>query len=91
MANTDTKGAREQAVTPTVGRAAVHQSPTAPTGTVAVERRYPHRHQAVCTCDPLSSRRRLLYGFAVDDAYEHAARSGCVPAEPLSSPRITVG
>ncbi|MFL0243175.1 hypothetical protein [Mycobacterium sp. SMC-17] len=90
MTDTDTKGTRKQAITPHVDRAAAHQRWAATTGTVTVERRYPHGHQAVCTCRQLSSRRRLLHGFAVADAHEHAARTGCAPAVPLSSPRIAV-
>lgn len=57
-------------------------------GTVTVERRYPRGHQAVCTCGHLTTRRRLLRGFAVGDAYIHAAQTGCLPAQPLSTPHI---
>jgi len=58
-------------------------------GTVSVERRYPRGHQAVCTCGHLTARRRLLRGFAVSDAYIHAAQTRCVPAEPLFPALIT--
>ncbi len=68
----------------------VEQVPPALARTVAVERRHPRGHQAVCECGQLLARRRLLRGFAVADALTHAAQTGCAPAEPLSSPRITV-
>ncbi|GAA2401517.1 hypothetical protein GCM10009856_07500 [Mycolicibacterium llatzerense] len=90
MHNTNLKSARDQAVTREADRTTVRQHPAPLVGTVAVERRYPRGHQAVCSCGQLSSRRRLLYGFAVGDAYEHAAQTDCVPAQPLSRPRIAV-
>lgn len=58
-------------------------------GTVSVQRQYPRGHQAVCTCNRIATRRRLLRGFAVADAYHHASQTGCVPAKPLFPPRIT--
>lgn len=90
MANNNLKGDREQPVTSEADPAAVGKQQPALIGTFAVERRYPRGHQAVCSCGRLSARRRLLYGFAVGDAYVHAAKTRCVPAVPLSSPRIAV-
>lgn len=89
--------------TPRYGRAAAHKhavnaalrrqfgalAANALVGTVSVERRYPRGHQAVCTCGHLTARRRLLRGFAVSDAYIHAAQTRCIPAEPLFPALIT--
>lgn len=64
-------------------------TPAIPVGTVSVQRTHPHRHQAVCTCGQLTTRPRIVHGFAVADALHHAAQTGCAPAQPLTISRLT--
>lgn len=40
----------------------------------------------MCTCGKMDSRRRWLRGSAVAEAYTHAARYNCIPAQPLIDP-----
>lgn len=81
--------AHKRAAAADLQRQSVEPAATALVGTVSVQRQYPRGHQAVCTCNRIATRRRLLRGFAVADAYHHASQTGCVPAKPLFPPRIT--
>lgn len=81
--------AHKRAAAAELQRQSVGSAASALAGTVSVQRQYPRGHQAVCTCNRITARRRLLRGFAVADAYHHASQTGCVPATPLFPPRIT--
>lgn len=60
-------------------------APVCESGTVYV-RRVGLRLQGMCTCGAWRGRLRLLRALAVNDAHEHGARNGCVPAFPLVPP-----